>query len=67
MGMYDIDMSHVRCFDNEGILIPPFSSTIDENRLYHLRENINPLQRSDNDGLDIYSIVKEVYVACKLD
>ena len=55
----DIDQSYVRCFDHEGIVIPPFSSTVNEHLLHHLRENINPLQRSNNNGLNIYSSVKD--------
>ena len=46
--------SYSGSFDHQGVIIPPFNINIDEQHLQHLRENFNPLQNSNDNGIDIY-------------
>ena len=43
-------------YDHQGVVIPPFNVSIDEQ--HHLRDNFNPLANCSNNGIDIYLAVK---------
>ena len=45
-------------YDHQGVVIPPFNVSIDEQHLQHLRDNFNPLANCSNNGIDIYLAVK---------
>jgi hypothetical protein len=44
------------CF--ERVIVPPFDFDITDQQKQYLKDNFNPLQSSDNEGVDIYIAVK---------
>ena len=45
-------------FDHQRVIIPPFEISINDQQLQYLRENFNPLQCSNDNGVDIYLAVR---------
>lgn len=50
--------SYSGCFNHQMVVIPPFDINISDQQLQYLRENFNPLQSSNDNGVDIYIAVK---------
>ena len=55
----DTEISATYCYE-EGVIVPEIELDLSGPELEHIQNNYNPLQRSDNDGVDIYKQVKEL-------
>ncbi len=58
---FDLD-AYGGYFDHQRVTIQPFELDINEQQLEYLRDNYNPLQRSGDNGVDIYINVR-TYIA----
>lgn len=44
-------------FENQRVIIQPFDINLNPQQLQNLRDNFDPLQRSNDNGVDIYAAV----------
>lgn len=60
-GDYGIDsdmLGTTETLDEDGVIVPEVNINLSDSELDHIQAHYNPLQRSDNNGVDIYTQVK---------
>ena len=59
---YGVDtgiLGNTYCLDDEGVIVPDIEFDLNDSELDYIQAHYNPLQISDNNGVDIYMQVKE--------